>query len=170
MALNILLMDDDSAAYLIYERMVRDKFGTSVTLDHCRDENCLDDVLTTKRYAAVILDQKLSNGTLGLQLIPTIRKASPGTRILLNSAFGDENLAAQAIDAGVDAYVMGRKQNDEELLRILQREIEGFGRVETITSELRNSSNDDIRAEVERLRQGLQERMEKFRGRQRDRA
>ena len=163
MPLHALLMDDDAAAYLIYERIIRDKFGPRVTLDHCRDDSMLGETLAAKRYAVVILDQRLSNGTTGLQLVPVIRKTSPGTRILLNSAFGDEELAADAIDAGVDAYVLGRKQDDEELLRVLDRELDGFHQIEGITSQLNGLANGEIRVKCDELTNGLRRKIETLR-------
>lgn len=159
MSIDILLMDDDSAAHLIYERLIQDEFGPSVRLDHCRDENLLGETLSTKRYAILILDQRLSNGTLGLQLVPTIRKVSPGTRIVLNSAFSDEKLAVEAIDVGVDAYVLGRKQDDEELLRILKREIDGLQRLNSITAKVIGDTNSDIKHECKKLAQSLQKKV-----------
>jgi DNA-binding NarL/FixJ family response regulator len=163
MHLNVLLMDDDPAAYLVYERIIRDRFGQNVTLDHCRDETILDDVLRKKTYAAVILDQRLSNGTLGLQLVPLIRRESPGTRILLNSAFGDENLASQAIDSNVDAYILGRKQDDDELLRVLDRELNKFFQIETLTSQLNGHENGDIRRKCAELSDRINKKKDEVR-------
>lgn len=41
----------------------------------------------------------------GLQAIPKIKVASPGTRIVVLSGFDEESMAAQAISRGADAYL-----------------------------------------------------------------
>jgi len=163
----VLLMDDDPASHLICERLIADLFGPGVTLEYCRDDRCLEQFLGSRRYAVVILDQRLANGITGLDLVPIIRNASPGTRILLNSAYGDEELAAMAIDAGVDAYVMGRKQDDEELMRLLARELESFGKIDVLRTELNGTANTELQAKCAEVSRDLRVKMDGIRGNRR---
>ena len=111
----VLLIDDDESMYVIYRKRFQEAFGDSVILDHCPQDGMLDEMLASEHYSVVILDQMLQNGKTGLDLIPSIRRFRHGSRILMNSGYGNEELAARAIEAGVDGYVLGHKENLDEL-------------------------------------------------------
>jgi signal transduction histidine kinase len=54
----------------------------------------------------------------GLEAIPLVRRASPGTRIVVLSAFSSNHMAAEARRAGADAYVE-KGAASEQLVKIL---------------------------------------------------
>lgn len=54
----------------------------------------------------------------GLEAIPLVRRASPGTRIVVLSAFSSNHMAAEAKRAGADAYVE-KGAASEQLVKIL---------------------------------------------------
>ncbi len=128
----VLLVDDDDAVYLGYQHRFRNTFGDSVVLKHCQNEKDLEDSMNGHSFSVVILDQKLSNGIEGLDLVPRIRSASPTSQILVNSAFGSEKLAAKAIAAGADGYILGQKSDDDLLIAAVGEAIQARGIVQDI--------------------------------------
>ena len=139
---NVLLVDDDEALHLIYERIFEDRFGGTIHLAHCSDPVVLDAALAAEDPDIIILDQRLPNGFLGTNLIPSIRRAKPFVQIILNSAYGSEELASQAISSGVDGYVMGSKENNDILLDQVgkaKEKVEGNAMLEGMGDELRRA-------------------------------
>lgn len=120
-ALEILLVDDDSDLYDYYVILMNKHFSSGVRLHHCPSGEDLADALDDRDYDIVILDQRLKDGEHGLDLVPTIRRANPDSIILLNSAYGSEMLAADAIRRGVDDYIEGRKEDKEALIAAIER-------------------------------------------------
>ena len=119
--LEILLVDDDRDLYDYYVILMSKQFGEDVHLDHCGSGAELAEAMSDHDYDIVILDQRLRDGERGLDLVPTIRKSNPRAVILMNSAYGSEMLAADAIRQGVDDYVEGRKEDKSALIAAIER-------------------------------------------------
>jgi DNA-binding NarL/FixJ family response regulator len=62
---------------------------------------------------AVLLDLRLGDGVDGLELVPTLRRRLPGTKIVVLSAWSDEASLQRALDAGCDGYLLKEQTIDE---------------------------------------------------------
>lgn len=62
------------------------------------------DMVTRTQPDAVLLDLSMP-GMDGLQAIPLIQRASPGTAIIVFSAFAADRMSRSALDQGADRYV-----------------------------------------------------------------
>jgi len=155
----VLLVDDDESAFLVYSRRFQQAFGNSVVLDHCQDDGMLDDILSHVSYAVVVLDQMLQNGTTGLDLVPTIRRFGNGARILMNSGYGSEELAAKAIEAGVDGYVLGKKEDVERLVQGVREALTSHDQVERIRADVMTKRSSLLHQRCDRLRKMARERI-----------
>ena len=122
----ILLMDDDQDLFEYYDKFLQGKIGLDIEIDNCLKGKDLPEKLSEKNFDIVILDHRLADGERGIDLIPMIRERSPKSRIVLNSAYGNEELAVSALREGVDDYVGGNKENDEMLIFSLKRIISGI--------------------------------------------
>jgi two-component system, OmpR family, response regulator len=77
-------------------------------------------MLTTSFYNLVLLDRRLPDGD-GVSHIPSFRKASPKSRIILLTARDSANDKAQGLDAGADDYLAKPYEPEELLARIRAR-------------------------------------------------
>jgi len=155
----VLLVDDDETMYVIYRNRFQEAFGDSVTLDHCPQDKMLDEMLASEHYAVVILDQMLQNGTTGLDLVPTIRRFGHGSRILMNSGYGSEELAARAMEAGVDGYVLGHKENLDELVRTVETALDSHSCLEDIRMGIISESESPLHHRCDMLRRKVREKV-----------
>lgn len=149
----VLLVDDDESMYVIYRNRFQEAFGDSVVLDHCPQDRLLDQMLASEHYAVVILDQMLQNGTTGLDLVPTIRRFGQGSRILMNSGYGSEELAAKAVEAGVDGYVLGHKEDLDQLVRTVDGALHVHSTLQDIREGILSETESPLRHRCEILRQ-----------------
>lgn len=149
----VLLVDDDESMYVVYEKRFAEAFGERVVLDHCPQDRMLDGMLRSSHYAVVILDQVLQNGTTGLDLVPTIRRFGNGARVLLNSGYGSEELAAKAIETGVDGYVLGQKEDLDELVRSVGSALDAHSQVEDIKNGILAEAKGPLHRRCEALRE-----------------
>lgn len=123
-AYRVLLIDDDETLAETYTRLFKRTFGTKVILSHCRDlPTCTEKVLLSSPDM-ILLDQKLKGGEDGLDLVDRLRVMCPLTRIVVNSAYGNENLAIAAIRRGVDDFVEGKKENLDALVEAVRRSMD----------------------------------------------
>lgn len=102
----VLLVDDEPALLLAFERLLARPGRTIDTADCFAAAEAL---LQTKTYDVVITDFQLAGngppGPDGLELIRRLRLRELPTRSVLMTAYGGPQLAAQAADLGVDAYI-----------------------------------------------------------------
>ena len=124
---DILLLDDDRDLYDYYVILLHEHFGDDVRLYHCMSGGELPRALSEREYDIIILDQRLRDGERGLDLVPAIRRHDPHVVILMNSAYGSEGLAAEAIRHGVDDYIEGKKEDSVKLVESIRRAIDTIG-------------------------------------------
>ena len=82
------------------------------------------DLAEAHKPSAILLDLNLASGS-GLEVIPHVRKASPGTKILVFSGEAREQGVTKAMSAGADGYVQKEGSNLTALSRKLLQLIEG---------------------------------------------
>jgi len=126
MTVRILLVDDDMNLLDYYRRVLGKRMQVSIDIDICCCGSDLERKLSQAKYDIIILDQRLSDGERGIDLVPLISATSPETRIILNSAYGNEDLAVESLRRGVDDYVCGNKENDDLLVDALHRVMGGI--------------------------------------------
>ena len=120
--IQILIVDD--------HRMVRE--GLSIILKEFPDLSvCAEAHNTTRALVAlarhkpdvVLLDLRLSDGS-GIEACRQIKAASPSTRVLVLTSFGDRDTVLNAIGAGADGYLL-KDVKDEELASAIRRVASG---------------------------------------------
>lgn len=130
--INILLIDDDENLCIIYENLLKNKLKYPFILDSCTSSKTIGEVLSDKKYDIIILDQRLDNGTKGIDLIPTIKQNNLYVYIIMNSAYGSEDLAINAMRNGANDYVAGNKDDSQSLVRVIQKGIEITQKIDEI--------------------------------------
>jgi DNA-binding NtrC family response regulator len=130
--INILLIDDDENLFIIYGNLLKQKLEYPFIFDNCLSSESLEKILSEKKYDLIILDQKLNNGIKGIDLIPMIKKDNLCAYIIMNSAYGSEKLAIDAMRNGVNDYVDGNKENNQSLMLIIEKGIEMISKVDDI--------------------------------------
>lgn len=83
MAKRILVIDDDAALRLLYERQLS---SSGYRVDSAADGPAGLEAASTENYDVIILDVEMPDMD-GLQVLHQLRQLAPNTRILLNSAY-----------------------------------------------------------------------------------
>jgi DNA-binding response OmpR family regulator len=123
----ILLVDDDRELHRIYEETFRLHFENIVVLSHCFGPSQLAAAITSEDPHIIILDQMFPSGERGTELISSIHGLNSSILVILNSAFGNEQLASDALDAHADEYVVGSKLDINVLLERVEEAMEKVG-------------------------------------------
>jgi len=76
-------------------------------------------IVERQRPDVVVLDL-LMPGLAGWDCVPAIRRASPGTRVLILTAFGDGEFIQMAIEQEVDGFVLKTEPPQQTLIAIRQ--------------------------------------------------
>ena len=108
--INILFIDDDENLYIVYKNILNINITGPFVFDHISTAEEIEPTILEKKYDIIILDQKLNNGNKGLDFLPMIRKNNIYTYVIVNSAYGNEDLATEAIRNGANNYVKGNKK------------------------------------------------------------
>lgn len=122
--IEILFIDDDENLYIVYNNILKNNISEPFIFDHVNSADHIETKLLSKKYDIVILDQKLDNGNKGLDFLPIIKKNNIYTYVIVNSAYGSEILATEAIRKGANDYVKGNKDDNEEFLNVIKQAIE----------------------------------------------
>lgn len=123
-AINILFIDDDENLYIIYNKILKDNIKDKFNFDYIGTAEEIEGQIKDKHYDIIILDQKLNNGNKGLDFLPLIKKNDIYTYVIINSAYGNEKLATEAIRKGADDYVQGNKEDNDEFLEVINKAIQ----------------------------------------------
>lgn len=112
MTMRMLIVDDEeSILFAISDFFTHRGFE----VDSARELAEAEELLGKNHYTVVIADLRLTgiNGTEGLELISYVREKSPGTKILLLTAYGSQEIQAEAARRGVDAFLQKPKPLSE---------------------------------------------------------
>lgn len=104
----VLIVEDEGDMCLLLNIILSDEH---LELDHVKNLAAAADYLKDEQPAIVILDNKLPDG-FGVDLIPEIKKALPGTRIVMISGF-DGSVKDVALESGADVYLQKPFKKDE---------------------------------------------------------
>jgi DNA-binding response OmpR family regulator len=136
--LRILVVDDDPSYSRLVSAVVKDAgYGTAALAASGAE------ALGAAREAdLVLLDYQLPD-TTGLELLPGLRSLPNQPAIILVTACGDEALAARALRAGADDYLI----KDGSLPRLLPEVIERVRRHRALAEALAAAERDLVHAE-----------------------
>ncbi|UII29353.1 sigma-54 dependent transcriptional regulator [Fulvivirga maritima] len=116
----ILVIDDDDFILLTVKMFLEQYYSEIKTINsplHIEDE------LTDKDYDLALLDMNFQQGETsgkeGLKWLRKIKELSPATQVLLMTAYGEVNLAVEAMKEGATDFIVKPWQN-EKLLATVQ--------------------------------------------------
>lgn len=98
----VLMVDDEETTLFAVTR----QFGTgSITLDTARTKDEALALLRQHPYDTVITDLRLTGtgGQEGLEILQHVKQHTPGTKVVLVTAYGNPELAQKAIALGASA-------------------------------------------------------------------
>ena len=107
----ILAVDDDPAVSVAIVRDLRVRYGADYRVipatSGAEAVRLLDELtLRDRSVALVVCDQRMPEMT-GIEVLGAVRRGSPGTKLLLLTAYADTDVAIQAInDIGLDYYMV----------------------------------------------------------------
>lgn len=112
--MRILIVEDHAdISHEIRSQLQRSGFAADVAPSIAAAAEHID----ANRYALALLDRKLPDGD-GIEIVPTMRKAQPGIRIMMLTALDALCDRVSGLDAGADDYLTKPFEPDELMARI----------------------------------------------------
>ncbi|MDP5172617.1 MAG: sigma-54 dependent transcriptional regulator [Bacteroidia bacterium] len=143
---SVLIVDDDQDI-LLTARLVLKQIFSNIQTEH--DPHQIERRLSEEVFDLVLLDMNFTagftSGKEGLRWLKKIRKASPSTKVVLMTAYGDIGLAVKAIKEGASDFVVKPWDNDNlhaTLISVLQESALPPGNV--TESNLKQASSTSI--------------------------
>lgn len=101
---SVLIVDDDNTILLVFKTLLQDG---QLLVDTADSVEAADQLARTHKYDAVITDLRLTGveGREGLEVIASLKKHNPGTKIILLTAYGTPDLLKEALELGIDLYM-----------------------------------------------------------------
>ncbi|MFC6989315.1 response regulator [Haloplanus sp. GCM10025708] len=140
---DVLLVDDDAQFVETVKHYVEDANDVDVTA--VTDPNEALSAVERGDVDCIVSDYKMP-GMNGLELLEAVRSVDPDLPFILFTRHGNEEIASEAISAGVTDYL--RKGDDEQFALLSNRIENAIGRVE---------SQRELRAEKERFQRLVEE-------------
>jgi len=120
MKYTVLLVDDEPMLLRALKRQLADMNLNVIAIS---DPNEAKEVLKINTVDILITDQKMP-GRTGLELVKYFQKVSPGTMLILMSAYTDYEVMCSAINEGHVYFFLQKPWVQEELHRMLNKVIE----------------------------------------------
>lgn len=119
MALKVLLVEDEGTIRLTLSYLLK-KAGYEVTT--CSEVEKAALLIDSQTFFLVLIDLVLSvKGRLdGLEIVQAIKRRSPGTRVIVMTAYGSNEVKQQAFKGGADSF-WDKPLNVAELLAEIRR-------------------------------------------------
>ena len=118
-AISVLLVDDErNFAVVVAQQLTR--AGESLSVDVETDPGAAVDLIDAGAYDCVVSDYEMP-GTDGLELLETVREDWPDLPFVLFTGKGSEEIASDAISAGVTEYM--QKTTNPDQFRVLANRI-----------------------------------------------
>ncbi len=116
---NILIIDDDDYILVSLKLLLEEYFET---VDTVNQPSKAAEYLKKKDYQVVLLDMNFSQGETsgkeGLQLLKQIKSRNPNTSIIMMTAYGDVNIAVEAMKEGATDFITKPWQNERLLATV----------------------------------------------------
>jgi DNA-binding NtrC family response regulator len=117
---SILVVDDDKDVLYTARLALRELFGKIDTIER---PGLIPEYLKTFRYDAIILDMNFTRGSItgkeGMEWLEKILHLDPEASVLTTTAYGEINLAVQAMKKGAVDFLI-KPWNKEQLLSCLR--------------------------------------------------
>lgn len=116
---NILIVDDDADVLLAAEIVLKKQFQTVATLSEPRR---LPVQLAQNHFDVILLDMNFAAGATsgreGLEWLKKIHELAPDAKVIMMTAYGDIELAVQAIKEGASDFVIKPWDNSKLLATV----------------------------------------------------
>lgn len=116
---HILIVDDDPDVLTTARLFLKHQYTTVETQDHPRH---LNGVLSSHEVDVILLDMNFTkgdnDGREGLYWLNHIKEIAPDTAVILMTAYGDVELAVEAIKRGANDFVLKPWKNEKLLATI----------------------------------------------------
>ncbi len=119
--LRVLMIEDEPNTAKLFKSILN-KSPYTFHVDHALNADSGLRILSANAYDIITLDYELPD-TNGLEALAKIRKMKLDTPVVMVTGAGDEMLAAKAIRAGAQDYIIKSPQYVKTLPRVLQRAI-----------------------------------------------
>ena len=137
--INVLLIEDDRGYARLIRQMIEDRMGEYVNSDHVVSLGEGLNQLDNNDVDVVLLDLILPDSE-GLDTFLRVNQAAPDTSIVILTSIEDEQVALDALKAGVQDYLYKGEINPNILVRAIRYAVE------------RHRAEERIRQSEERLR------------------
>ena len=100
---NVLVVDDETTILLAFKKLLK---TPGVDVDTAESMEDVKVLLIDKNYDAVIADLRLSgiSGEEGLEVIRYVKERNPDTKVILITAFGNQEVMSRAYNLGAAFY------------------------------------------------------------------
>jgi two-component system response regulator PilR (NtrC family) len=100
---NVLVVDDETTILLAFKKLLK---TPGVDVDTAESMEDVKVLLIDKYYDAVIADLRLSgiSGEEGLEVIRYVKERNPETKVILITAFGNQEVMSRAYNLGAAFY------------------------------------------------------------------
>jgi len=110
MGVSVLLVEDEPGIQLAIRGLLRrEGYETAVAAN---GKEAIE-ALAARGFDLVLTDLSLPDGVSGLDLARHVREERPETPVILITAYGSEDIAQEAVEAGVFDYVPKPFNNDD---------------------------------------------------------
>ena len=103
----ILIIDDDRDVLYTAKMILKPHYETVLTED---TPNRIETLLSSHQYDVILLDMNFkpgaTQGNEGLYWLSQILKINPAANVILNTAYGDINLAVEAMKKGAIDFLV----------------------------------------------------------------
>ena len=116
----ILVLDDDQGVLYTAKMILKQHFQTVITE---RDPAKLDFLLNQHKYDVIVLDMNfsygLTSGKEGIKLLRTILEKDPDAHVLMNTAYGEIEIAVEAMKEGAVDFLVKPWQKEKLLATVM---------------------------------------------------
>src|SRR6266516_3204621 len=120
--LNILIVDDNPDDRALVRREIEREIP-NCQFRHANNPRELAEAVESSRLDLVVTDYQL-RWTDGLAVLATVKKTRPECPVVMFTGSGNEEIAVQAMKAGLDDYVLKSPQHDARLLAAVKMALE----------------------------------------------
>ena len=117
---SVLVVDDDPEMRALIHDVLRNDEGYEVT--EAPDGAEAVRAIRRQSFDVILMDKNMP-GPSGLDLLPGLLRVSPGTRIILMTAFGDVPSYVEAVEKGATEYLF-KPFRMEEMKAVIRKALE----------------------------------------------
>ncbi|HQU16757.1 MAG: hypothetical protein B7Z66_11275 [Chromatiales bacterium 21-64-14] len=128
--LRLLLIDDDPDDRALVIRTLQREFS-SLHVEQIHDENQFRAALNAARWDLVITDYQL-RWSDGLTILNTVKENQPACPVIMFTATGSEEVAVQAMKAGLSDYVLKSAKHVTRMPAAVRSALEQARRIEAV--------------------------------------